>query len=68
VTARDLVPIAVAVALLALVPLFTTANTVLNFLVLALTIALAAQGWNILGGFGGQFSFGQTAFFGTGAT
>jgi len=67
VTARDLVPIAVAVALLALVPLFTTANTVLNFLVLALTIALAAQGWNILGGFGGQFSFGHAAFFGTGA-
>jgi branched-chain amino acid transport system permease protein len=67
VTARDLVPIAVAVALLALVPLFTTANTVLNFLVLALIIALAAQGWNILGGFGGQFSFGHAAFFGTGA-
>jgi branched-chain amino acid transport system permease protein len=67
VTARDLVPIAVAVALLALVPLCTTANTVLNFLVLALIIALAAQGWNILGGFGGQFSFGHAAFFGTGA-
>lgn len=66
-TARDLLPIAVAVALLALVPLFVTANTVLNFLVLVLIIALAAQGWNILGGFGGQFSFGHAAFFGTGA-
>ena len=39
----------------------------LNFLVFALIIALAAQGWNILGGFGGQFSFGHAAFFGTGA-
>jgi branched-chain amino acid transport system permease protein len=66
-TLRDLLPIAAAVALLALVPLFVTANTVLNFLVLALIIALAAQGWNILGGFGGQFSFGHAAFFGTGA-
>jgi branched-chain amino acid transport system permease protein len=67
VTARDLLPIAAAVALLALVPLFVTANTVLNFLVLVLIVALAAQGWNILGGFGGQFSFGHAAFFGTGA-
>jgi branched-chain amino acid transport system permease protein len=35
--------------------------------VLALIIALAAQGWNILGGYGGQFSFGHAAFFGMGA-
>jgi branched-chain amino acid transport system permease protein len=67
VTLRDLLPIAVAVALLGLVPLFVSANTVLNFLVLVLIVALAAQGWNILGGFGGQFSFGHAAFFGTGA-
>lgn len=66
-TFRDLVPIIVLVALLALVPAFVTANTVLNFLVFTLIIALTAQGWNILGGFGGQFSFGHAAFFGTGA-
>jgi branched-chain amino acid transport system permease protein len=30
-------------------------------------VALAAQGWNLLGGFCGQFSFGHAAFFGTGA-
>ncbi|HEY8381847.1 MAG TPA: branched-chain amino acid ABC transporter permease [Microvirga sp.] len=66
-TARDLVSIAVVVGLLALIPLFVTANTVLNFLVFTLVIALAAQGWNLLGGFGGQFSFGHAAFFGTGA-
>ena len=30
-------------------------------------IALAGQGWNILGGYGGQYSFGHAAFFGTGA-
>ena len=32
-----------------------------------LIIALAAQGWNLLGGVGGQSSFGHAAFFGTGA-
>jgi len=42
-------------------------NVTLNFLVVALMIALAGQGWNILGGYGGQYSFGHAAFFGTGA-
>ena len=66
-TARDLGLIALVAGLLALVPLAVTANTVLNFLVLVLIVALAAQGWNLLGGFGGQLSFGHAAFFGTGA-
>ena len=60
-------PIAVVVALLAAVPLLVHSNVVLNFLVVALMIALAGQGWNILGGYGGQYSFGHAAFFGTGA-
>ena len=54
-------------AALAAVPLLTGANTVLNFLVGALIASLAAQGWNVLGGFAGQLSFGHAAFFGTGA-
>ena len=33
----------------------------------ALRGASSAQAWNILGGFGGQFSFGHALFFGTGA-
>jgi branched-chain amino acid transport system permease protein len=64
---KALAPIVVAVALLAAVPLFTTSNVVLNFLVMALLIALVGQGWNLLGGYGGQYSFGHAAFFGTGA-
>ena len=60
-------PIAVVVALLAAVPLLVHSNVVLNFLVVALMIALAGQGWNVLGGYGGQYSFGHAAFFGTGA-
>jgi branched-chain amino acid transport system permease protein len=64
---KTYLPIIVVVALLAAVPLFTTSNVVLNFLVTALLIALAGQGWNLLGGYGGQYSFGQAAFFGTAA-
>jgi branched-chain amino acid transport system permease protein len=60
-------PIAVVVAILAAVPLLVQSNVVLNFFVVALMIALAGQGWNILGGYGGQYSFGHAAFFGTGA-
>jgi branched-chain amino acid transport system permease protein len=59
--------IAVAVGLLAAMPLITASNVVLNFLVVALLTALVGQGWNLLGGYGGQYSFGHAAFFGTGA-
>jgi branched-chain amino acid transport system permease protein len=60
-------PIAVVIVLLAAVPLIVHSNVTLNFLVVALMIALAGQGWNVLGGYGGQYSFGHAAFFGTGA-
>jgi len=55
------------IAVLATVPLLTASNVVLNFLTVALLIALVGQGWNVLGGYGGQYSFGHAAFFGTGA-
>lgn len=64
---RGFLTIAAAVAVLACIPLVTSSNAVLNFLVVALLIALAGQGWNMLGGYGGQYSFGHAAFFGTGA-
>lgn len=59
--------IVAVIALLAAVPLLTASNVVLNFLIVVLLIALVAQGWNVLGGYGGQYSFGHAAFFGTGA-
>ncbi len=59
--------IVAVVGALAAVPALTSANIVLNFMVGALIVALAAQGWNLLGGFGGQLSFGHAAFYGTGA-
>jgi branched-chain amino acid transport system permease protein len=60
-------PVVVVVLLLALVPFVTTSNVVLNFLITTLLIALVGQSWNLLGGYGGQYSFGQAAFFGTAA-
>lgn len=66
-TARDMAPILAFALLVAVAPLLVASNVVLNFLVFTLIIALAAQGWNLLGGYGGQYSFGHAAFFGTGA-
>ena len=64
---RAFLPITAVFVVLAAVPLVVHSNVTLNFLVVALMIALAGQGWNILGGYGGQYSFGHAAFFGTGA-
>ncbi len=60
-------PIIVVVAALAIVPFVTSSNVVLNFLIATLLIALVGQGWNLLGGYGGQYSFGHAAFFGSAA-
>jgi branched-chain amino acid transport system permease protein len=62
-----LVMIAFFAVAVALVPQITQSGVALNFLMMALYGALMAQAWNILGGFGGQFSFGHALFFGTGA-
>ncbi len=61
------VAIVLVVTALAVLPLLFVSNVTLNFLTFALIVTLAAQGWNLLGGYGGQFSFGHAAFFGTGA-
>jgi branched-chain amino acid transport system permease protein len=66
-TPRDVMPILGFAALVVAAALLVTSNVALNFLVFTLIIALAAQGWNLLGGYGGQYSFGHAAFFGTGA-
>ena len=65
--ARQLAGIALFAVIVACVPLVTTSGVALNFVMMALYATLIAQAWNILGGFGGQFSFGHALFFGTGA-
>lgn len=64
---KDLLSIALFALLVACAPLLTSSGVVLNFITMALYACLLAQAWNILGGFGGQFSFGHALFFGTGA-
>ncbi|WP_210495515.1 branched-chain amino acid ABC transporter permease [Microvirga antarctica] len=39
----------------------------LGFTINALIVAILSVAWNLLGGFGGQMSFGHAALFGTGA-
>ena len=64
---RDLALIGVFAAAGLLVPAFVDSGFVLNLCVMTLYLALLGQAWNILGGYGGQFSFGHAVFFGTGA-
>jgi len=65
--ARQLAGIALFALAVGCLPLVTTSGATLNFVMMALYATLLAQAWNILGGFGGQFSFGHALFFGTGA-
>lgn len=63
----ELASIITFVVLVACIPLVSSSGVTLNFVMMALYAALLAQAWNILGGYGGQFSFGHALFFGTGA-
>jgi branched-chain amino acid transport system permease protein len=54
-------------AVLALAAIIGLPGNFLNLFIFMMIIALAAQGWNLLGGYGGLSSFGHAAFFGTGA-
>ncbi|MEI6838012.1 MAG: branched-chain amino acid ABC transporter permease [Alcaligenaceae bacterium] len=64
---KDIRLIALFTVTVALIPVFIRSGVVLNFLMMGLYATLLAQAWNVLGGFGGQFSFGHALFFGTGA-
>jgi branched-chain amino acid transport system permease protein len=52
---------------LALVPFLVASEFWLTFWMMALLFAALGQSWNVLGGYGGQFSFGHSLFFGLGA-
>lgn len=62
-----LVTVAVAAVALTAFPFALSDPFWQNTGVLALTFAIAATGWNLIGGFTGQVSFGQAVFFGAGA-
>jgi branched-chain amino acid transport system permease protein len=64
---RELLAIAVFVLAAALLPVFVSSGFLLNLAIMVLYSTLLGQAWNLLAGFGGQYSFGHALFFGTGA-
>ena len=64
---RDLGAIAAFAAVILALTLAIDSGVWLTFIMMALYATLLAQSWNMLGGFGGQFSFGHALFFGSGA-
>jgi branched-chain amino acid transport system permease protein len=52
--------------LIALLPLFFSSPYILGLVVLAMTYTVMAEGWNLIGGYGGEVSLGHVAFFGIG--
>lgn len=64
---KDLAAIAAFAGVVGLLTWGLDSGVWLTFLMMALYVALLAQAWNLLGGYGGQFSFGHAVFFGTGA-
>jgi branched-chain amino acid transport system permease protein len=64
---RDLAVVAAIATAILLLPLGTQSGAALHAVILTLLATVLGQGWNILGGFGGQFSFGNALFFGVGA-
>lgn len=57
--------VAAVVALLAAVPFFAR-ETLIQYAINALLLATLAQGWNIVGGYAGYPSFGNSVFYGLG--
>jgi branched-chain amino acid transport system permease protein len=54
-------------ALIAALAVIGLPGNILNLFIFMMIVTLTAQGWNMLGGYGGLSSFGHAAFFGTGA-
>jgi branched-chain amino acid transport system permease protein len=64
---KQLAVLGLVFALIGLAPFVIASEFWLNLVIMTLYAALLGQAWNILGGYGGQFSFGHAAYFGTGA-
>src|SRR3546814_6992166 len=58
--------IAIITSALALLPLYGS-DVLIQFGISTLLLAVLAQGWNIIGGYTGYASFGNSAFYGLGA-
>ncbi|NIL82137.1 branched-chain amino acid ABC transporter permease [Rhodococcoides kroppenstedtii] len=63
---RQLLTLVIGFVVVAMLP-FLLGEQAQTVAVRTLIFAIMAVGWNIMGGFGGMFSFGHAAFFGIGA-
>jgi len=57
----------IILAILCTLPLIGLSSYVMHIFILVLMWSVIGMGWNILGGYTGQVSFGHAAFFGVGA-
>jgi len=64
---KDMIRIVLFAVVVLLATAWLESGVWLTFIMMTLYATLLAQAWNMLGGFGGQFSFGHALFFGTGA-
>jgi branched-chain amino acid transport system permease protein len=64
---KDLLVFILFMCILAVVPLFLRDAFLCHILIMIMMYATMSIGWNIIGGYAGQVSFGNAAFFGVGA-
>lgn len=65
---KNILKIALLALILGTIPLFLTSSPYFTGIMITLVMMAAlATSWNLLGGYAGQYSFGHTAYFGTGA-
>ena len=57
----------IAIAALFLIPRFVQSTYALHIMILIFISVIMGSGWNILGGYTGQYSVGHAAYFGVGA-
>lgn len=67
VTEKRFFIIGIVIALCCLLPLVVKSDYLINLFILLFLYITITQSWNILGGYTGQISIGQSAFFGIGA-
>jgi branched-chain amino acid transport system permease protein len=57
----------IAIAVLFLIPRFVQSTYALHMMILIFISVIMGSGWNLLGGYTGQYSVGHAAYFGVGA-
>jgi branched-chain amino acid transport system permease protein len=64
---KDLLIFILFMCILAVAPLFLRDAFLCHILIMIMMYATMSIGWNVIGGYAGQVSFGNAAFFGVGA-